>query len=209
MIIGATLLDIRDAMKEWSKRRNVSDATLNDMINIASTRASRELRIPPMEREVTPTVDSQGYFDIPSDFIEAKELVAVRNSKNIILERKAIHEIDAVNNNSGAPCFFARTTSKFRVAPYDSPDPDGSIYMYYYAVFGALVNDGDCNWLSSNAGDLLLYGALGELAAYTRDDEGEQRWLGKFMGEINRLQAIEDRAAWSGSTMQISVLGSS
>lgn len=208
-MIGSTLLDIRTAVKQWSQRKQIPDATIDDFINITIQRASRSLRIPPMEKEVTPTVDANGYFAIPADFIEAKEVVAVRSNQTYVLDRKAIHEVDRVFDTSpGRPLIFGRSLGNFRVAPYDSPDPDETIYLYYYAMFGTLQDDTDCNWLSSAAGEVLLYGALAELAAYTRDEESEARWKAKFGEEIGRLQAVEDRAAWEGSTLNVTPGGS-
>lgn len=214
MIIGASLLDLRTAMKQWSQRQNIPDATLDDFINIALNRAVRQLRIPPMEKSFDLVVDEDGYFTIPSDYIEVKEVVSVRNNQNIILERKAIHEVDFMNNQSpGCPRYFGRFKGSFRLGPYDSPAYDApedqdTVAFYYYSTLAPLVVDADCNWVSSNAGELLLYGALAELCAYTRDDEGEQRWLGKFNGEMQILQGMEDRSAWQGGTLGISVSGS-
>ena len=213
-IVGADLGTMRASIKQWSQRKSIPDAVLNDFINIAVTRATRALRIPPMEKSVTQLVDASGYFDIPSDFIEVIEVVSVRSDQNIILERKAIHEVDYMNNLSPArPKFFGRYKGSFRVGPYDSPaftvgvDQD-TVDMYYYATFAALIDDTDCNWLISNAGDLILYGAMSELSSYTRDDEGEQRWTAKYSQEVQLLQGIEDRSAWQGGTLGISLAGS-
>lgn len=214
MIPGADLVTMREALKQWSQRTNIPDAVLNDFINIALTRAVRQLRIPPMEKSVSILVDENGYFPIPLDYIEVKEVVSIRNNKNIILERKSIHEVDYINNLSpGTPCFFGRYKENFRLAPYDAPAYDvpedqDSVEFYYYSTFAPLTADTDCNWLISNAGDLVLYGAMAELASYTRDDEGEQRWGSKFQAEINLLQGVEDRSAWQGATLGISLAGS-
>ena len=213
-IVGANLGTMRESIKQWSQRKSIPDAVLNDFINIAVTRATRALRIPPMEKSLSQLVDADGYFEIPSDFIEVIEVVSVRSDKNIILERKAIHEVDYMNNLSpGCPKFFARYKGSFRIGPYDSPAYDvpedqDVVELYYYATFAALTDDADCNWLISNAGDMILYGAMSELASYTRDDEGEQRWTAKYSQEVQLLQGIEDRSAWQGGTLGISIAGS-
>ena len=209
MITGATLADIRSALKQWSQRQNIPDAVLDDFTNIATTRASRALRIPPMEKALDITLDENGYFLVPMDYLQVIEVVMTRNEKNIILERKSIHEVDYINNLSpGTPKYFGRYLDTFRVGPYDSPTGTDQAAFYYYSAFPALTDDTDCNWLTSNAGDLVLYGALAELSAYTRDDEGEQRWTAKFMNEVNLLQAVEDKSAWEGATLGISLGGS-
>ena len=213
-IVGADLGTMRASVKQWSQRQNIPDAVINDFINIAVTRATRSLRIPPMEKSLSVLVDAGGYFIIPPDFIEVIEVISLRTNNNIILERKAIHEVDYMNNQSpGCPKFFARFKDTFRIGPYDSPaftvgvDQD-TVEFYYFATFGALIDDLDCNWLISNAGDMVLYGAMSELASYTRDDEGEQRWTTKFAQELALLQGITDRSEWRGSTLGISLAGS-
>lgn len=213
-IVGADLGTMRASIKQWSQRQNIPDAVLNDFINIAVTRATRSLRIPPMEKSLSQLVDASGYFAIPSDFIEVIEVVSMRSDKNIILERKSIHEVDYMNNLSpDCPKFFARYKGNFRVGPYDSPayiapEDQDTVELYYYATFAALIDDTDCNWLISNAGDMILYGAMAELSSYTRDDEGEQRWGAKYSQELQLLQGVEDRSAWQGGTLGISVSGS-
>lgn len=207
-MIGPSLLEIRTAVKAWSQRKNIPDATIDDFINIAATRAVRSLRIPPMEKVVDILIDDDGYVPIPVDFIEAIEMVIVRNGNNIILERKSIHEIDSRYNDSpDTPCYFSRLRENFRLSPYDNPSDTDTVSLYYYATFPPLTADEDCNWVTGNASDLVLYGALSELAAYTRDEESEARWIRKFNEEINRLQGIEDRAAWRGSDIGVTIGG--
>jgi hypothetical protein len=70
------------------------------------------------------------------------------------------------------------------------------------------VNDTDTNWFTQEAPELLLYGGLQELSDYARDQESMQVWSGKFLSEVNTLQAVEDRAAWSGSTIGVTPGGS-
>lgn len=214
MLAAATLADLRAAVKQWSQRKNIADDVIDDFINLAFVRANRGLRIPPMERFADVVIDADGYAPIPTDYIEAKELVIVRNNQNILLERKAIHEVDYIYNLSpGCPRYFSRSGANLRIAPYDNPavvDPEvNTMNLYYYAMLSPLVEDTDCNWLSSNAAGLVLYGALAELAAYTRDEEGQARWNSKYNEEIAILQGVEDRSEWRGSTLGVSINGSS
>lgn len=209
MLGTGTLGDIRASVKQWSQRKNIDDGVINDFINIATARALRSLRIPPMEKTAVIEIDDDGYFLIPSDFIELKEAVIVRSNQNIILERKSIHEVDFQNNESPSqPCFIARYQGTFRVGPYDNPAGVDEVNFYYYAFLPPLVDDTNCNWLSSAAPELILYGALEELSAYTRDEEGQARWGQKFNGEISILQGVEDRSAWAGGTLGITLAGS-
>ncbi len=193
-------------MKQWSQRRNIPDEVLNDFIELALSKANRALRIPPLEKLDVPVVDAEGYFDLPSDFIELKELVTTYNNQTIILERKAIHEVDFLFDKGGVqPCIFGRFGNLIRIAPAPTDD---AVRMYYYAAIPVMPSDSTENWFTQYAPEVLLYGGMAELSSYVRDQEGMQRWESKFTEAVNILQSMEDRASWSGGPIGISIGGS-
>lgn len=198
---------IRDSLKAWSQRRNIADEIWNDFIELALTKANRALRIPPFEQVVSLPLNSFGYFDIPDDFQEVIQVSVMDGGKRRILERKDISEVDDVfQQGTGTPQYFGRALSRFRIAPYNGAE---EAYLYYYKVIPVMPDDTTENWYTRHAPELLLYGGLAELAAYSRDDEGEQRWNNKFSEAINIIQGVEDRAAWwSGDPVSISMNGS-
>jgi hypothetical protein len=209
MLTDTDLKGIRDSVKQWSQRRNIDDATLNDFIEIALSRANRMLRIPPLEGFSALPVDVNGFAELPPNFIEAIELQFVSGGREYILDRKAISEVDYLSNSprGGSPCVFGRFGNYFRVAPWNLGD-ELFVNLYYYKSLPPLVQDTDLNWFTEQAPELLLYGALTELADYTRDRDSRQVWDGKFSQEVSTLQAVEDRAAWSGSTIGVTPGGS-
>jgi hypothetical protein len=209
MLTDTDLKGIRDSVKQWSQRRNIDDATLNDFIEIALSRANRMLRIPPLEGFSALPVDVNGFAELPANFVEAKELQYVSGGREYILDRKAISEVDYMSNatSGGPPQIFGRFGNYFRVAPWNLGD-ELFVNLYYYTALPSLVADTDTNWFTLQAPELLLYGALTELADYARDADSRQVWDGKFSQEVNTLQAVEDRAEWSGSTIGITPGGS-
>lgn len=209
MLTETNKAGIRTSLKQWSQRRNIPDEVLNDFIEIALTKANRALRIPPLEKALDVTIDGDGYFTLPSDFLEVKELTVVRSEKRIPLERKSIDEVDFVfDRQSGSPCFYGRFGDRIRLAPY-SGDGTETARLYYYYVIPPMPADSTENWFTLQAPDMLLYGAMAELCSYTRDPEGYQQWTDKFNEQINLVQRMEDRAAWwSGGPIGISLGGS-
>ncbi|RLD66335.1 MAG: hypothetical protein DRI98_13645 [Bacteroidetes bacterium] len=198
---------IRDTIKEWSQRKNISDESINRFIELAMSRANRMLRIPPFEAYTTPTVSTNGYFDIPSDYIEAKEVSVEIQGNKVILERKSINEVDYKYTRSGGdPCIFGRIGNQFRIAPWGLEDT--TVGMYYFNVLPAMVDDSQENWFTNYAPEILIYGGMAELAKYTRDDEGAARWGSQFVEAVNIIQGVEDRAEWRGSSIGISISGS-
>lgn len=199
---------IRESLKQWSQRKNIPDDVLNDFIEIALSKANRSLRIPPLEGINFPVVSDSGYFELPTDFLEMKELLVQVNGRNIILERKAIHEVDYAATQYGVnPCIFGRVGTSIRVAPWTLGD-DVNLLMYYWKIIPAMPDDSVTNWFTTYSPETLLYGALAELSEYTRDPEGSAMWAEKFNNSINTLQAVEDRSEWGGSTIAVTLTGS-
>jgi hypothetical protein len=124
MLSGTDLKGIRDSIKQWSQRKNIDDAIIDDFIEIALSRANRMLRIPPLEAFSALPVDENGFAKIPSNFVEAKELQILINGKEYILDRKAISEVDYLSNSPSGqpPCIFGRFGNYFRVAPWNSSE---------------------------------------------------------------------------------------
>jgi hypothetical protein len=207
MLTNTDRKGIRDSLKAWSQRRNIDDEILNDFIELALSKANRALRIPPLERAITLAPLGAGYYELPTDFIEVKTLIAVRAGKAIVLERKAIDEVDHLysRDSQSDPCIYGRYGDTLRVAP----DPGSDITLYYYYAIPSMTADVTTNWFTEQAPEILLYGALIELASYTRDPDSEARWSSKFNEAVTILQGMEDRAAWwSGGTVAVSINGS-
>jgi hypothetical protein len=205
------LLGVRTSVKEWSQRKTISDAVIDDFIEIALSAANRALRIPSLEDFSELTIDNNGFAKLPSNFLEVKELQFFSGGKEYVLDRKHISEVDFRSNangtGSGAPCIFGRYLNQLRVAPWHG-GTDSTLNLYYYKALAPLVQDTDTNWFTTYCPEVLLYGALVELSHYTRDAEAVQQWTGKFLEKINELQAVEDRAEWRGSTVGVTLSGS-
>ena len=201
---------IRASLKQWSQRKSIPDEVLNDFIEIALSRATRALRIPPLEAYQSLPITGNGYVLLPSDFMEAKEAYVVINGKNVLLERKAINEVDWNSNitSSGCkPAYFARFGNYLRVAPW-TQGVDSLLNLYYFKIIPPMPDDATENWFTLYAPEVLLYGALVELCNYTRDLDGVGLWTNKFTEATNIIQAVEDRAMWNGSTIGITLTGS-
>jgi hypothetical protein len=199
------------AVKDYSKRKNISDSTISTFIESALSRANWALRIPSIEDYALLTISSTGYIQIPSNFLEVKELSINVDGKKLILDRKSNSEVDSLSNfngeGTGYPELFSRFGNYFQIAPWGLGE-DYLASLYYYAALEPLAEGNTTNWFTTSAPTVLLYGALEELCNYTRDTEGAAQWANKFTQEVNILQAVEDKAAWSGSTLAISPQGS-
>ncbi len=194
---------IRDSLKQWSNRKNIPDDVLNDFIEIALSKANRALRVSALEAYITIDVEEGGFVPLPEDYLEAKELTVDINNSTVVLERKPVFIVDEeANSTSGYPWCFSIVGNYIRIAPYNLDS--GTVFLYYWKALPSMVDDMDSNWFTQYSGEVLLYGALAELSSYARDSEGAVMWSQKFNEAVNVLQAVEDRAMLSGSTLRIS-----
>jgi hypothetical protein len=213
MTTNTNLAGLRAQVKAWSQRRNIPDATIDDFIEIALSRACRLLRIPPLEGFSSVVPSDTGFIELPNDFQEVKTLTTTWMNTTVVLDRKSISEVDYTQGQlsdtaaGSGPCIFSRFGNYLRIAPWVSTNT-GAVDLYYYKVDFPLTDDTSTNWFTLYAPEVILYGALVELSDYTRDTVGAAQWTNKFNQEINTIQGVEDRAEWRGSTVGISLHGS-
>ena len=197
-----TLLELRTSVKAWSNRSDISDTLIDDFINVGMARAIRKLRLPIMESSSTITLETDGSALIPRDYLEAIDLRVTVSGVTYTLERKDISQVQEWRSLTGAPKYFARRGTSFILAPEDSSVTQ--VQLYYYITFQPLVEDTDTNWFITDAPEMLLYGALAELALYVRDEIAASTWEAKFQNSLESIQDLADGAQWSGSTLSIS-----
>jgi hypothetical protein len=206
-----TYSELISAVKEWSQRKNISDSTISIFLEAALSRANWALRVPPLETFYEAEINEGGYFEVPGDFLEMKTVSYISGDTATILDRKTISEVDSLANyndtSDGTPKIFGRAGEYFRLAPW-SGEVGERVTLYYYAALPPLNEGNPTNWFSEFAPTVLIYGALSELSDYSRDTEGSQLWKARFTEEVNILQAVEDKAQWTGSTLAITPTGS-
>jgi len=194
--------ELRALVKDWANRKDISDSTYNSFINLAQDRANRVLRIPILEGyNNNLTVNSEGAVALPEDYLEAKAVSFDSGGRTYELERKALPYVVGMQTAEGFPKYFARQQNRFLIAPLNGEI--SSIKLYYYIVADNLVNDTDTNWFVEQGTDLLLYGALAELALYTKNTEEAQLFESKFRGAAAELENMAMKAEFSGSTIGV------
>jgi hypothetical protein len=194
--------ELRALVKDWANRKDISDSTYNSFINLAQDRANRVLRIPVLEGyNNNLTVNSEGAVALPEDYLEAKAVSFDSGGRTYELERKTLPYVVGMQTAEGFPKYFARQQNRFLIAPLNGEI--SSIKLYYYIVADNLVNDTDTNWFVEQGTDLLLYGALAELALYTKNTEEAQLFESKFRGAASELEAMAMKAEFSGSTIGV------
>jgi len=198
--------ELKDAIADWLDRSDLT-ARIPDFIALAETRINRELRIRAMEYRATMnTTAGQRYFALPGGYIQMRNFQLNTNPVTP-LEYITPEMLDRLygSNTSGKPKAYSLIGDEIQLAPI--PDAVYEVEMAYYEKFTPL-GDGTggtvtSNWLTANAPDILLYGALIEAEPFIKNDERIQLWLTAYKEAVDKLQKADDRDRHSGSTMRV------
>jgi len=198
--------ELKAAIADWLDRSDLT-ARIPDFIALAEARVSRELRIRAMENRATMTTKAgQRYFALPARYLQMRNFQL--NSDPIQpLEYITPEMLDRLYGSSttGKPKAYSLIGEEIQLAPI--PDTGYTVEMAYYEKFSPL-GDGTggtvtSNWLTENAPDVLLYGALIEAEPFIRNDERIQLWLTAYKEAIDKIQKADERDRHSGSTMRV------
>jgi len=93
------------------------------------------------------------------------------------------------------------TTAYATQSDAQAADPAGTVTSTYY--IGTLVP----NWLRDQNERVLLFGALGEIFAFTQEDDQAQKYGQMFYNEIKELNDEDEKRNASGGNVQINFNG--
>ena len=197
----STYTELKDAVADWLDRSDLT-ARIPDFIALAETRINRELRIRPMEvRSTMTTTSGNQYFNLPGGNIQ------LNTNPTTPLEYITPEMMDRLYGSSttGKPRAYSLIGDEIQLAPI----PDSAYYleMAFYEKFTSL-GDGTSgtvtsNWLTLNAPDILLYGALMEAEPFIKNDERIPVWLNGYSSAIDKLQRADSKDRHSGSAMRV------
>ena len=202
----STFTELKDAIADWLDRSDLT-ARIPDFIALAEARINRELRIRPMEVRSTmyATVDQQ-YFNLPGGYIQMRN-IQLNTNPTTPLEYITPEMLDRLygSTTTGKPRAYTLIGDEIQLAPI--PDSAYQLEMAFYEKFTPL-GDGSAgtvtsNWLTANAPDILLYGALMEAEPFIKNDERIPVWLNGYSNAIDKLQRQDQRDRHSGSAMRV------
>ena len=202
----STFTELKDAIADWLDRSDLT-ARIPDFIALAEARINRELRIRPMEvRSTMTTTSGNQYFNLPGGYIQMRN-IQLNTNPTTALEYITPEMLDRLYGSSttGKPRAYTLIGDEIQLAPI--PDSAYTLEMAFYEKFTAL-GDGTSgtvtsNWLTKNAPDILLYGALMEAEPFIKNDERVAVWLNGYGNAIDKLQTADQRDRHSGSAMRV------
>ena len=205
MALG-TFTELKDAVADWLDRSDLT-ARIPDFITLAEARLNRDLRIRPMEvRSSMETTSGQRYFNLPGGYLQMRNM-QMNTNPITPLEYITPEMLDRLygSDTAGKPRAYTLIGDEIQLAPI--PDSDYTVEMAFYEKFTPL-GDGTSgtvttNWLTTNAPDILLYGALLEAEPFIKNDERIALWLNAYSSAVKKIQDADARDRHSGSAMRV------
>ncbi len=205
MALG-TFTELKDALADWLDRSDLTDR-IPDFITLAEARLNRDVRIRPMEvRSSMETTAGQRYFNLPGGYLQMRNM-QINSNPITPLEYITPEMLDRLygSDTTGKPKAYTLIGDEIQLAPI--PDSDYTVEMAFYEKFTPL-GDGTSgtvtsNWLTTNAPDVLLYGALLEAEPFIKNDERIALWLNAYNSAVKKIQDADARDRHSGSAMRI------
>lgn len=198
--------NLKTAIADWLDRSDLTDR-IPDFISLAETRINRDLRVRAMEvRSTMTTTSGQRYFNLPGGYLQMRN-IQLNTNPITALEYVTPEMLDRLygSNTTGKPRAYSLIGDEIQLAPI--PDSAYTLEMAFYEKFTPL-GDGTggtvtSNWLSTEAPDAVLYGALLEAEPFIKNDERIPLWLNAYGAAIKKIQDADKRDRHSGSQMRV------
>ena len=179
-----TFATLKTAIQDYTENSETTFVNnLSNFIKIAEERILKNVQLSNFRRNASAAFTASNEFlACPNDFLTPFSLSFTDASSNkVFLDFKDVNFIQTITPNSsttGSPRFYALfDTDNFIVAP--TPNSSFAVELHYYYRQNSLTAGADSGstWLSTNAPNALLYGALMEAYTFMK---GEQDVMGNY-----------------------------
>jgi hypothetical protein len=197
--------DLQTSIAGYLARSDLT-AQIPDFIRLSELRLRRDLRIRQMLKSVTTaTVAADNTVELPSDFLEVRDLFIVGNP----VQPLTYYSPSAFNRNArtweiGKPRDYTVLANDFQLAPV--PDTVYTVQMLYFAAPTFLSNTNTSNVFLANTPDALLYGALLEAEPYLMNDARLNTWGSMFDRAMSSITRSDQQGQYSGVPLAITTL---
>jgi len=190
--------DLKTHFNAMLNRTDITQALTQQFLSDGITRIQRSLRTPMQEKtfvvNITTTTSS---LTLPADFIETISLYQDQYE----LQRVPMKRYRELQQSSyiGVPKYYARIGPQLMLFPTPT---SGTLTLYYYAEFPALVLNTDTNALTETASDLVIYSALTYAADHYMDERAPQ-FEAKYLQFMGELQGMADDQELNGGIQAV------
>lgn len=185
----STYGDILDDLEEYTNYDDTDFvAKFPTFVQAAEERIWFLVQIPDFQANVTGVfVSGSPYLELPSDFLAAGSLAVINTGTlefSYLLNKDSnyIREIYPVAATSGLPRFYGLfDAATIIVGPTPNANYAAELQYYYRPASLTFGNDtANTTWLSENAYNTLLYGALSEASNYLKKTQGIDDMGGEY-----------------------------
>ena len=172
---GFTYTGLKTAVQNYLDNTETTFTnTLNTFIETTEERGLKAVQLPVFRKNVKGSATGNvPYLATPSDFLSPYSLAVIDASSNysylLFKHPSWIRDYTPAEATTGQPLFYAQfDDDTFILAP--TPASSLSFELHYYYRPASLVDSGDSGqtWLSKNAPNAMLYGALVEGAVFMK-----------------------------------------
>ncbi len=159
-------------------------------VQLSHARIMRDLRSQENIVQVTivPTVP---LIDLPSDFIDVRELSYQNGARRIVLTSVGRHRFALAASRTGFPVVYSIIGNQVEVGPKTLP---AEFVLWYWQKLPALINPTDSNVILTTFPYLYLYAMLIEGSVYIQDDTMRQIAIDTYQAEIGQVNGQADRS---------------
>lgn len=193
---------LKNALAEWLNREGFTsiEARSQDFLDMAQRRVQREVRVPPMERQVELIPDDQGRAPVPTDYLEAKYVVAVSSTDAWYLQPATYPQVLQHRQRRQRLLVFDVEAGYFH---FGGQPRDEEIQLVYYREFEFVNETTQTNWFTMYAPELILYAAIVEAATYLKDFELASAYERRYNQAKSLLEEQKDRGEHAGGAMSV------
>ena len=175
-------------------------STLPTFITQTEERILKNVWLDNFKKNVTGTATSgTTYLAMPTDFLAPFSLATISsNTYNFLLLKQVsfMKSYKPVSTETGAPKYYAEFDSdSFILAPTPNADFTFELHYFYRPTSLTAGADSGTTWLSQNATNCMLYGALVEAATFLKMDPPEiAGYEQRFQDALDRLRNTSEGA---------------
>ena len=202
-----TLSELKQQIQDYCENSETTFVSnLNNFIESAEERIFKNVQLNFFRRNQTGSMTSSNpYLNCPSDFLAPFSLSFTSGTTKTFLMYKDVNFLQEAypdTSLTGSPKYYAFfDIDNFMVTP--TPDSGYTVELHYYYRPPSLTGAGDSGttWLSENAPQTLLYGALIEAYTFMKGEADViTNYINQFNSSLERLknfgEAVEETDAY-------------
>lgn len=139
----------------------------------------------------TTLVPTTPLIDLPSDFIDVRELSYLKGSRRVVLTSVGRHRFALSASQTGRPVVYSLIGDQVEVAPTSLP---ADFTLWYWQKLPQMTNSADTNVILVTFPYLYLYGLLIEAAVFIQDDSARDLAIQTYTAELSAVNGQADRS---------------